>query len=188
MTRILAQEVIDAKHWTYKRVVYETVIEGETHTLSREIFDRGNAAALFLYDAARGTIILTRQFRLPAFLNGGEQSLLEVCAGGIEDGDAQGTALREAREETGYEVRTARHVFDAYMSPGSVTERVSFFVAPYEAADRIAPGGGLAHEGESIEVVEMAFSEAVASMASGEIRDAKTIMLLQYAQLHELLG
>ncbi|MDB5650768.1 MAG: GDP-mannose pyrophosphatase, partial [Hyphomicrobiales bacterium] len=188
MIRVLSEEIIDATHWIYKRVVYEIGINGERRRLSREILDRGNAIAILPYDATRGTVILTRQFRLPAFLNGGEDALLEACAGGIEDGDAEAAARRETLEETGFVLREVRRVFEAYMSPGSVTEKIVFFVAPYELAYRQDAGGGLAHEGEAIEVVETSFADALAKMAAGEIRDAKTIMLLQYVQIHGLLA
>ena len=188
MIRVLSEDIIDKSHWIYKKVVYEIGIGGERHRLTREILDRGDAVAVLLFNATRGTVILTRQFRLPAFLNGGEDSLLEVCAGGIEDGDAEAAARREALEETGFVLRDVRRVFEAYMSPGSVTEKIVFFVAAYDLSDRKEDGGGLAHEGESIEVVETSFAEALAQMAGGGIRDAKTIMLLQYAQIHGLLG
>jgi GDP-mannose pyrophosphatase NudK len=187
MIRVLREEVLDESHWTYKRVVYDIEIGGRIQQLSREILDRGDAAAVLLYNARLGCIILTRQFRLPAFLNGGQTSLLEACAGGIEDGDPTASAIRETREETGFEIAAPRLAFEAYMSPGSLTEKIYFFVAPYEAEDRLHPGGGLEHEGESIETIEMPFSEALDLLAAGKILDAKTILLLQYAQIHGLL-
>lgn len=188
MIRLLREEILDQSHWIYKRVVYEIEIAGRPQILSREIFDRGDAAAVLLYDPARRTVLLTRQFRLPAFLNGGETSLLETCAGGIEDGDPRAAVIRETREETGYAIMEPRLVFQAYMSPGSVTEKIYFFVATYTAADRLGRGGGLPEEGEDIETVEMGFEEALALLASGRILDAKTIMLLQHAQIHGLFA
>ncbi len=184
MVRILSQSIIDASHWTYKRVTYEMPLDGQTRHISREIFDRGDAAAVLLYNSARGTIILTQQFRLPAFLNGGEPHLLEVCAGGVETGDPHETVLRETREETGFVLKEARKVFECYMSPGSMTEKITFFIAPYEPEDRKEQGGGLAEEGEHIEVIELPFKTAIAKLAAGEIKDAKTILLLQYAQIN----
>lgn len=188
MIRILSETIVDDSHWIYKRVAYETDVGGRMRRVSREIFDRGDASAVLLVNKARGTIVLTRQFRLPAFLNGGEETLLEVCAGGIEDGDPLAAALRETREETGFVLSGARKVFECYMSPGSVTEKVTFFVADYEPQDRKEAGGGLADEGEEIEVVELRFEDALAQIESGDIRDAKTILLLQYAQLKGLFA
>lgn len=188
MIRILSEEILDASHWIYKRVTYETDVSGEMQRVSREIFDRGDAAAILLYNVARGTIVLTRQFRLPAFLNGGEAELTEVCAGRIDDGDAHATALRELREETGFVIGGAKRIFECYMSPGSVTEKIVFFIAPYEPGDRREQGGGIADEGEAVETIELAFTDALDQLASGEIRDAKTILLLQYAQIHKLFG
>jgi GDP-mannose pyrophosphatase NudK len=188
MIKILSEDIIDASHWVYKRVTYETDEGGEMRRTSREVFDRGDASAILLYNLQRGTVVLTRQFRLPAYLNGGEPTLLEVCAGHIDDGDPHATVLRELREETGYVIGKAERLFESYMSPGSVTEKIIFFMAPYEPEDRKEQGGGIAHEGESVETIEMPFSEAIERMRAGEIRDAKTIMLLQYAQLQKLFG
>jgi GDP-mannose pyrophosphatase NudK len=188
MIRILNEDIIDASHWTYKRVTYETDVGGHMRRSSREVFDRGDAAAILLYNLGRKTVILTRQFRLPAYLNGGEPDLVEACAGHIEDGDPHATILRELREETGFVIGDAERVFQCYMSPGSVTEKITFFIAPYEADDRKEEGGGLAEEGESVETIEMLFADALAQVASGEIRDAKTILLLQYAQIRNLFG
>lgn len=186
MIRILNEETIDASHWLYKRVTYETDVGGHMRRASREIFDRGDAAAILLYNVARRTIVLTRQFRLPAYLNGGEESLIEACAGGVEDGDPHATALRELREETGFVIGAAERIFECYMSPGSVTEKITFFIAPYEPSDRKEEGGGMAAEGESVETLELGYDDALARMAAGEIRDAKTIILLQYAQIRGL--
>ena len=158
--------------------------DGQWQTLSREAYDRGNGAALLLFDPRRGTVVLTRQFRLPAFLNGCADGLLvETCAGLLDGDDPETCIRREAEEETGYRVRQPRKVFEAYMSPGSVTEKLHFFIAEYEPSDRIRTGGGLAGEGEDIEVIEMPLAEALAGIASGTIQDGKTIMLLQHVAL-----
>ncbi|ANC91833.1 GDP-mannose pyrophosphatase [Azospirillum humicireducens] len=164
--------------------------DGSWQTLSRETYDRGNGAALLLYDPTRSTLLLTRQFRFPAYVNGHAEPLLEVCAGLLDDRSPEETIRAEAAEELGVAVRAPRRVFDAFMSPGSVTERLAFFVAEYRAADRgtgAGAGGGIAEEGEDIEVVELTFADALAMVASGAILDGKTIMLLQYAALHGLL-
>lgn len=186
MIRIIGEDIIDATYWTYKRIAYETDLGGELRRESREIFDRGNAATILLYDRTRRTIVLTRQFRLPAFLNGGEEKLIETCAGVIENDDALDTILRETREETGFVIGAAKRIFECYMSPGSVTEKVVFFIAPYQADDRKENGGGMAEEGEFVETLEISFAEALDMLARGEIKDAKTIILLQYAQIERL--
>lgn len=160
---------------------------GAVQTLRREVYDHGNAAAVLLCDPGRGTVILTRQYRFPVQLNGGDPWIIEACAG-LLDGDApEVCAKREAEEETGYRVETLVHAFDAYASPGSLTEKVSCFVATYTPGHRISAGGGLVHEGEDIEVIEMEFETALAMIASGGIADFKTIALLQHAALSGVL-
>lgn len=162
--------------------------DGQWQTMSREAYDRGNGAALLLFDPRRSTVVLTRQFRLPAFLNGCTDGLLiETCAGLLDGDDPETCIRREAEEETGYRVRQPRKVFEAYMSPGSVTEKLHLFVAEYEPGDRILSGGGLEGEGEDIEVIEMPLADALAGIANGTIQDGKTIMLLQHVAL-ELRG
>lgn len=162
--------------------------DGTVQRLMREVYDRGQAAVVLLCDFARGTVVLTRQFRLPAHLNGDEPALIEACAGLLEGLDPEACARKEAEEETGYRVGTLAHVFDAYMSPGSVNEKLAFFIGTYDAGDRVSAGGGLVHEGEEIEVIELAFGEALAMVRRGEIADAKTIMLLQHAALAGLFA
>lgn len=158
--------------------------DGGWQTQSREAYDRGNGAVLLLFSPTRRTVVLTRQFRLPAFINGGGDGyLIEACAGLLDGDDPETCIRREAEEETGYRVRTPRKVFEAFMSPGSVTERLHFFVAEYEVEDRVMEGGGLQGEGEDIEVIEMPLQEALQGVADGRIQDAKTIMLLQHVAL-----
>ena len=158
--------------------------DGQWQTMSREAYDRGNGAALLLFDPRRSMVVLTRQFRLPAFLNGCADGLLiETCAGLLDGDDPETCIRREAEEETGYRVRQPRKVFEAYMSPGSVTEKLHLFVAEYEPGDRIRSGGGLEGEGEDIEVIEMPLADALVGIASGAIQDGKTIMLLQHVAL-----
>ncbi len=157
--------------------------DGSWQRQSRETYDRGNGAAILLFDPDRCTVILLRQFRLPAFVNGNDDLLLEVPAGMLDEADPTERIRAEVEEETGYRVRDVVPVFEAYMSPGAVTEKLYFFTGRYSPSDRFSDGGGHADEGEDIEVIEVGFDEALAKIASGEIRDAKTIMLLQHAAL-----
>jgi nudix-type nucleoside diphosphatase (YffH/AdpP family) len=157
---------------------------GEWQLLNRETYDRGNGAVLLLFNARRGTVVLTRQFRYPAFVNGCADGLLiEACAGLLDGDDPHTCIQREAQEETGFRVRAPRKLFEAWMSPGSVTEKLHFFAAEYEDADRVDAGGGDAREGEDIEVLELPLARALAMIGTGEIADGKTIMLLQQAAL-----
>ncbi|MCR9252974.1 MAG: GDP-mannose pyrophosphatase NudK [bacterium] len=154
----------------------------ETHT--REAYDRGNGATILLYNRKNGTIILTRQFRLPTYINGNENGLMiEACAGLLDKDDPETCIRKEAEEETGYKIKSIEKVFEAYMSPGSVTEILYFFIAEYDEEMKISEGGGLAHEQENIEVLEIPFGEAMQMIKSGEIKDGKTIMLLQHLQI-----
>ena len=151
----------------------------------RETYDRGDGATILLYDADRRTVLLTRQFRYPAYVNGHPDGMLvETAAGLLDDDDPASAIRREAGEELGVTVGELEHVFGVWMSPGSVTERLHFYAAPYTAADRTGPGGGVAEEGEDIEIVELDFDDALKGIADGRIADAKTIMLLQWAALH----
>jgi nudix-type nucleoside diphosphatase (YffH/AdpP family) len=150
----------------------------------REVYDRGNGATILLYNLAQRSVVLTRQFRLPAYTNGYRELMIEAAAGLLDDASPEERIRAEAEEETGYKVRDVRKIFQMFMSPGSVTEILHYFVAEYDAASRTGKGGGLEDEGEDIEVLELPFDEAVAMMQDGRICDAKTIVLLQYAQLH----
>lgn len=162
--------------------------DGRWQDMEREVYDHGLAAAVLLCNRKKGTVILIRQFRFPAHLNGDDPLLIEVCAGLLDDNAPEEAAIREAEEESGFRVSGAIHVFDTYMSPGSLTEKVSCFVADYDDSQRIGTGGGLEAEGEDIEVLELAFDEAFAMIAAGKIIDGKTIMLLQHARLAGIFG
>ena len=158
--------------------------DGRWTTEQRETYDRGNGAALLPYDVARRTVLLTRQFRFPAYVNGSPDGMLvEAAAGLLDEQDAETAVRREATEELGVVVGEVTRVFDVFTSPGSVTERVVCFAAPYTPADRVTAGGGVAEEGEDIEVLELDVDEALAMVDDGRIADAKTIMLLQWAVL-----
>lgn len=160
--------------------------DGRWQELHRETADHGDGAAILLYDPRRRTVVLLRQFRYACFLNGHDDLLVEVPAGLLDHASPEDCIRAEAEQEVGFRVRQPRRVFDAFMSPGSLTERVHGFVAEYDVSDRIAAGGGLEHEGEDIEVLELPIDEALAMVADGRVRDAKTIMLLQHAALHLL--
>ncbi|EKN3560837.1 TPA: GDP-mannose pyrophosphatase NudK [Yersinia enterocolitica] len=153
----------------------------------REVYDRGNGATILLYNRPNGTVLLINQFRMPTYVNGNPDGmLLETCAGLLDNDSPEECIRREAMEETGYQVDNVQKLFEAYMSPGGVTEIVHFFAAEYHVAQKVTDEVGV--EDEVIEVVELPFTEAIAMIADGRIKDGKTIMLLQYAQIHNLLG
>lgn len=157
--------------------------DGTWQRQSREIYDRGNGATILPYDLVRRTVVLVRQFRYPAYVNGCDDLLIETPAGLLDNSDPEARIRAETEEETGFRIGPVERVFEAYMSPGSVTERLFFFVAPYKPADRVSAGGGDAGEGEDIDLLETTIEEALVMIGNGRIRDGKTIMLLQYAAL-----
>ncbi|WP_406192958.1 NUDIX domain-containing protein [Kitasatospora sp. NBC_01560] len=158
--------------------------DGRWESQQRETYDRGNGAVVLPYDTGRGTVLLTRQFRYPAYVNDHPDGMLVEAAAGLLDADDPPTAVRrESAEELGVTLGPLIHVLDAYMSPGSVTERLHFFAAPYTAADRTGAGGGLEEDGEDIEVLELPFADALAMTRDGRIADGKTVLLLQWAAL-----
>ncbi|MCK9684327.1 NUDIX domain-containing protein [Scleromatobacter humisilvae] len=183
--RILEQRVLAHDWYLLRKTTFEhRRRDGRLQVVSRETYDRGNGVALLLFNAPRGTVILIRQFRFPCWVNGlADGMLIEACAGLLDGNDPVAAMRREAIEETGFAVQSPRKAFEAYMSPGSVTEKLHFFVAAYDDADRRHAGGGDAHEGEDIEVLELPLRRALEMIASGEIQDGKTIMLLQHAAL-----
>ena len=158
--------------------------DGRWQRMDRETYDRGNGATLLPYNLAQRTVLLTRQFRYPAFANGHDDLLIEAAAGLLDNAAPEERIRAEVEEELGYRLGTVQKIFESFMSPGSVTEKLHFFIAPYEPSMRIGGGGGLAEEGEDIEVLELAIDEALAMVADGRIVDAKTVMLLYHAALH----
>ena len=187
--RNVQKQVLSDNWYTLRKVTFEYQKKnGEWETQHREAYDRGNGAAILLYNKAQKTVILTRQFRMPTYVNGNETGLLiEVCAGLLEENNAEDCIRRETEEETGYIITDVQKVYEAYMSPGSVTELVHLFVAEYSKEQKNTEGGGVAEEQEEIDVLELPFAEALQMMKTGEIRDGKTIMLLQYAQINNLM-
>lgn len=187
--KILNTDILSDNWYVLKKVTYEvTEKDGNTTVQSREAYDRGNGATILLYNKAQSSVILTRQFRLPTYINGNPDGMLIECCAGLLDKDNPEDCIRkETEEETGYKITDVKKVFEAYMSPGSVTEILYFFVAEYAKEMKVSDGGGLAHENENIEVLELPFSEALQMVKTGEIKDGKTIMLLQYAQLASLV-
>ena len=184
--RIVSTTLLSDDWYVLKKTVFDFLRgDGTWQRQSRETYDRGNGATILLINRVARTVVLTRQFRLPAFINGHDGMLIEAAAGLLDNASPEERIRAEAEEETGYRLSNVRKVFEAYMSPGSVTEKLYFFIGDYDASKRIGEGGGVAAEGEDIEVIELSLADALRAVARGEIVDAKTIMLLQYAALHE---
>lgn len=187
--KVIDKEVLSNNWYTLRKITFDYIKkDGSVQRQEREAYDRGNGSTILLYNKEKGTVVLTRQFRMPTYLNGNEDGfLIEACAGLLEEDNAEDCIRKETEEETGYRIANVRKVFESYMSPGSVTEILYFFVAEYEDNMKVNDGGGTDEE-EDLEVLELPFQEAIDMMASGEIKDAKTIMLIQYAQINGLLG
>jgi GDP-mannose pyrophosphatase NudK len=183
--RVIEERVLSNDWFTLRKTTFDfRRNDGSWQQQNRETYDRGNGAVLLLYNVARETVVLTRQFRFPTYVNGNADGLLiEACAGLLDGDDPQACIRREVAEETGFIVRSPKKLFEAYMSPGSVTEKLHFFVAEYDDHDRTSAGGGDASEGEDIEVIELPLTSALQMIAAGTLQDGKTIMLLQHAAL-----
>jgi len=187
--KITNTEVLSNNWYTLRKITFDIqTADGVWQTQSREAYDRGNGATILLYNKTLKTVILTRQFRIPTYVNGNTTGMLiEACAGLLDKDNPEDCIRRETEEETGYKVTDVRKVFEAYMSPGSVTEILYFFVAEYSKNMKVSDGGGAEHEQENIQVMELPFFQALQMIDTGEIKDGKTIMLLQYAKLNNLL-
>jgi len=187
--KILKTEILSDNWYTLNKITYEYLKkDGSTETQSREAYDRGNGATILLYNTEKKTVILTEQFRMPTYINGNSSGMLiEACAGLLDQDNPEDCIRRETEEETGYKVSDVKKVFEAYMSPGSVTEILYFFIAAYTIEMKVNDGGGLDHEQENIEVLELPIEKAMEMIKTGEIKDGKTIMLLQYIKLNEIL-
>jgi nudix-type nucleoside diphosphatase (YffH/AdpP family) len=183
--RVKNVRLLSDNHYTLKTTTFEwRRNNGAWQTQHRETYDRGNGATLLPYNLKQRTVVLVRQFRYPAYVNGHNDLMIEAIAGLLDDEEPEVRIRAEAEEESGYRLHDVCKIFEAFMSPGSVTEKLHFFVAEYEPGMRVSDGGGNADEGEDIEVLELAIDEALAMIANGRIVDAKTIMLLQYATLN----
>lgn len=184
--KITETKLLSDNHYILNRVTFSwrRADGGWTKGNQREVYDRGDGCAILLFNRKTRSVVLTRQFRLPAYMNGYGDLLIEAAAGLLDKADPLARINSEAEEETGYTPVNIVKAFETFMSPGAVTEKLTLFVGEYDPAQRSGEGGGLADEGEEIEVVELPFEEAVAMMDDGRICDAKTIILLQYAQLH----
>ncbi|GAA4396165.1 GDP-mannose pyrophosphatase NudK [Nibrella viscosa] len=186
--KIQKTEILSDNWYILRKVTFDYQTKnGVWQTQSREAYDRGNGATILLYNKEHQTVILTRQFRMPTYVNGNTSGMLiEACAGLLDKDNPEDCIRKETEEETGYKITDVRKVFEAYMSPGSVTEMLYFFVAEYAKEMQVHDGGGLEEE-EDIDVLELPFEQALTMIKTGEIKDGKTIMLLQYAKLHNLL-
>lgn len=184
--KILKNELLSDNWYILRKFTFDILkSNGEWETQIREAYDRGNGAAILLYNLDKGTIILTRQFRLPTYVNGNTDGMMiEACAGILDEENAEACIKRETEEETGYVIDKVEKVLEAYMSPGSVTEILHLFIAAYTNDMKIHEGGGLDEEQENIEVLELPFAEAYQMIKAGTIRDGKTIMLLQYLKIN----
>lgn len=187
--RITNTEILSDNWYVLRKITYEYLQkDGTLQTQSREAYDRGNGATILLYNKESQTVILTRQFRIPTYVNGNADGMMiETCAGLLDQDNPEDCIRRETEEETGYQIKEVKKVFEAYMSPGSVTEILYFFIAEYAKEMKVSDGGGLEEEAENIEVLEYKFADALEMVKNGEIKDAKTIMLLQYLKIEEIL-
>jgi GDP-mannose pyrophosphatase NudK len=183
--KLLNSQVLSHDWFVLKKTIFDYKRrDGTWQRLSRETYDRGNGATVLLFNAEKKTVVLSKQFRFPAFANGHSTGyLIETCAGLLDGAEAENRIRHEIQEELGFNIRQPKKVFEAFMSPGSVTEKIHFFVASYEPQDKCTEGGGVANEGEDIEVLEIPLTDAVALIATGDIEDGKTIMMLQYASI-----
>lgn len=187
--KILKTEILSDNWYTLNKVTFEyQKNNGTLETQSREVYDRGNGATILLYNKESETVILTKQFRLPTYINGNADGMMiEACAGLLDKDNPEDCIKRETEEELGYEISDVKKVFEVYMSPGSVTEILYFFIAEYSKSMKINDGGGLEEEQEEIEVLELDINKALEMIDLGEIKDAKTIMLLQHVRLKGIL-
>ena len=184
--KIQKTELLSDQHYLLKKVTFDYQKKDETWiSHKREVYDRGNGAAILLYNLLQKTVLLTRQFRLPTYLNGNKSGMmLEVCAGLLDQDSPEQCIIRETEEETGHHVTEVKKIMETYTSPGAVTEILHLFIGEYDETMKTSEGGGLESEQENIEVIEMLFNDAYNMISSGEIIDAKTVILLQYGKIN----
>lgn len=187
--RVISSELLSDNWGELRKVKYDFKLQdGSWQQQEREVYNRGNGAVILLYNKEKRTVILTRQLRIPTWFNGNADGMMiEACAGLLDENDPEECIKRETQEETGYKITEVKKIMEVYMSPGSVTEIIYFFTGAYSADMKISEGGGVEGEHENIEVLEMPFTEAIEMVKNDEIKDAKTIMLLQYAQINGLV-
>lgn len=182
-------ELLSKQYYTLNKITFDYLMSnGNWVTQIRECYDRGDGAGILLYNKEKQTVILTKQFRMPTYMNDNPDGLLiEICAGMLDKDNPEACIIRETEEEVGYRLKTVTKVFEAYSSPGVMTEKMHFFIGEYTDNMKVSDGGGLESENEDIEVLELPFKETITMLNNGEIHDARTIILLQYAQIHKLL-
>ncbi|HEM6891357.1 TPA: GDP-mannose pyrophosphatase NudK [Providencia rettgeri] len=186
--RNIKEKLLSDNWYILKKYTYELQRrDGNWQQQEREVYDRGNGAVILLYNKIKNSIILIRQFRMPMYVNGYQHFLIEAAAGLLDDASPETRIIAEAEEETGFKVDKIEKIFEAFMSPGSVTEKLYFYIAEYNDNNRSNAGGGLAEEGEDIEVLEWPFPKALEAIKTGEIIDGKTIMLIQHLALNSIL-
>jgi nudix-type nucleoside diphosphatase (YffH/AdpP family) len=185
----IKQTLLSDNYYVLNNVTFDYLMrDGKWVTQMREVYDRGDGAGILLYNTTKKTVLLTQQFRMPTYLNGNTDGfLLEIAAGMLDKDAPEACVIRETEEEVGYRLKDVKKVYEAYSSPGVLTEKMHFFVGEYTDAMKVSEGGGLDSEHEDIAVIELPFAEATAMLEAGEIHDTRTIVLLQYAQLHKLL-
>ncbi len=183
------REILSDNWYTLNKYTFEYQRpDGSWETQQREAYDRGNGAAILLYNTKKGSVVLTKQFRMPTYVNGNDDGMMiEVCAGLLDGDDPADCVRKETEEETGYKISNVKKVMQTYMSPGSVTEILYLFVGEYDESMKVSEGGGAENETENIEVLELDFEKAMDMITTGDINDSKTIMLLQYAKLNALV-
>lgn len=184
--RNISKVLLSDNWYTLNKIVFEYEMpNGEWVEQFRESYDRGNGAAVMLYNRQKQTVVLVSQFRMPTYLNGNDTGIMiEACAGLLDGDDPETCVIKEAEEESGFRVHKVEKIYEAYMSPGAVTEILHLYIAEYQDSDRVGEGGGLDHENEDITVMEVPYAQALEMISNGEIKDAKTIMLLQYLEMH----
>ncbi len=182
-------ELLSKQFYTLNKITFDYLMsDGNWVTQIRECYDRGDGAGILLYNKEKNTVILTKQFRLPTYMNDNEHGfLIEICAGMLDKDNPEACIIRETEEEVGYKLKRVKKVYEAYSSPGVMTEKMHYFIGEYNDGMKVSNGGGLESEHEDIEVLELPFQEAINMLNRGEIEDARTIILLQYAQIHKLL-